>query len=133
MLDYTKLKAWEGVDPWPPFDDLPFITTTEGNPQHSGRFDQGGFGARTMVGVWECTPGKFEYTYPGDEICTLLIGFGVACEECNDGQPYCVGILADQMVAGEKGGEPLSCIDEAYCHPMCEENTCEDSTVGECE
>ena len=46
MLDYTKLKAWEGVDPWPPFDDLPFVTTTEGNPQHSGRFDQGGFGAR---------------------------------------------------------------------------------------
>ena len=74
MLDYTKLKAWEGVDPWPPFDDLPFVTTTEGNPQHSGRFDQGGFGARTMVGVWECTEGKFEYTYPGDEICTLLEG-----------------------------------------------------------
>ena len=74
MLDYTKLKAWEGVDPWPPFDDLPFVTTIEGNPQHSGRFDQGGFGARTMVGVWECTEGKFEYTYPGDEICTLLEG-----------------------------------------------------------
>ncbi len=74
MLDYTKLKSWEGVEAWPPFDDLPFVTTLEGNPQHSGRFDHGGFGARTMVGVWECTPGKFEYTYPGDEICTLLEG-----------------------------------------------------------
>ena len=27
-----------------------------------------------MAGVWQCTPGKFEYTYPGDEICTLLAG-----------------------------------------------------------
>ena len=40
----------------------------------SGRFDVGGFGMRTMAGVWQCTPGKFEYTYPGDEICTLLEG-----------------------------------------------------------
>ena len=50
------------------------MNVLEGNPEHQGRFDLGGFGMRTMAGVWQCTPGKFEYTYPGDEICTLLAG-----------------------------------------------------------
>lgn len=74
MLDYKELKSKGGLEPWPPFDELPFVKVIEGNPQHSGRFDLGGFETRTMVGVWECTPGKFEYTYPGDEICTLIEG-----------------------------------------------------------
>lgn len=74
MLDYTALKDKGGLEPWPPMADLPFINDIKGNPVHSGRFDVGGFGKRTMVGVWECTPGTFEYTYPGDEICTLLAG-----------------------------------------------------------
>ena len=54
----------------------------EGDPVHSGRFDVGGFGVRTMAGVWQCTPGKFEYTYPGDEICTLIEGhISLVCED----------------------------------------------------
>ena len=40
--------------------------------QHTSK--HGGFGIRTSAGVWECTPGSFEYTCPGDEICTLLTG-----------------------------------------------------------
>ncbi len=73
MLDYSKLKGG-ALEPWPPMGDLPFIKVLEGNPTHSGRFDLGGFETRQMVGEWECTPGRFEYTYPGDEICTLLEG-----------------------------------------------------------
>ncbi|MDP6818561.1 MAG: cupin domain-containing protein [Alphaproteobacteria bacterium] len=74
MLDYTELKNKDGLEPWPPMADLPFVNILEGNPEHVGRFDVGGFGFRTMAGVWQCTPGKFEYTYPGDEICTILEG-----------------------------------------------------------
>ncbi len=74
MLDYTALKDKGGLEPWPPMEELPFVKVLKGGPVHSGRFDVGGFGMRTMVGVWECTPGSFEYTYPGDEICTLLQG-----------------------------------------------------------
>ena len=74
MLDYTELKNKGGLVPWPLLEDLPFVKVLEGSPVHSGRFDVGGFGIRTSAGVWECTPGSFEYTYPGDEICTLLTG-----------------------------------------------------------
>ncbi len=74
MLDYTDLKDRGGLEPWPPLEELPFVNVLAGSPKHEGRFDLGGFGMRTMAGVWQCTPGKFEYTYPGDEICTLLAG-----------------------------------------------------------
>ncbi len=74
MLDYVTLKDEGGLEPWPPLEELPFVNVLDGNPVHEGRFDLGGFGMRTMAGVWQCTPGSFEYTYPGDEICTLLQG-----------------------------------------------------------
>ena len=74
MLDYTELKNAGGLEPWPAMTDLPFVKVLTGDPVHTGRFDVGGFGVRTMVGEWSCTPGSFEYTYPGDEICTLLEG-----------------------------------------------------------
>ena len=82
MLDYTELKDKGGLEPWPSMEDLPFVKVLEGEPVHSGRFDVGGFGTRTMAGVWQCTPGRFEYTYPGDEICTLLEGkIQLVCED----------------------------------------------------
>ena len=74
MLDYAELKDKGGLEAWPAMSELPFIKILEGDPQHQGRFDHGGFTSRIQVGIWECTPGKFEYTYPGDEICTLLAG-----------------------------------------------------------
>ena len=82
MLDYTELKDKGGLEPWPPMKELDFIKVLDGDPVHSGRFDVGGFGKRTMAGVWQCTPGRFEYTYPGDEICTLLEGrIQLVCED----------------------------------------------------
>ena len=84
VLDYTKLKNEGGLVPWPSMEELPFVNVIGGNPVHSGRFDVGNFGMRTMIGVWECTPGKFEYTYPGDEMCTLLEGkIQLQCEDGN--------------------------------------------------
>ncbi len=82
MLDYTELKDKGGLEPWPPMKELDFIKVLDGDPVHSGRCDVGGFGKRTMAGVWQCTPGRFEYTYPGDEICTLLEGrIQLVCED----------------------------------------------------
>ena len=62
MLDYVTLKDEGGLEPWPPLEELPFVNVLDGNPVHEGRFDLGGFGMRTMAGVWQCTPGKFDYT-----------------------------------------------------------------------
>jgi len=51
LLNYTALKDKGRLEPWPPMEDLPFIDDTKGGPVHSGRFDVGGFGMRTMVGM----------------------------------------------------------------------------------
>ncbi len=63
-------------------EELPSINVLEGDPIRSGRFDIGNFSTRTMIGVWKCAPGKFEYTCPSDEIFTLLHGkIQLICED----------------------------------------------------
>lgn len=67
-----------------------------------------------------------------DEVCALLIGFGVTCGACgSDGAAYCVDVLADQITATAQGAS-LVCVDESDCHPECGANTCGDPSVGEC-
>ena len=36
-------------------------------------------------------------------VCDMISAFGVACEECADGQDYCLTIHVDQIDAGETG------------------------------
>lgn len=68
-----------------------------------------------------------------DEVCALLVNFGVACEPCSsDSAPYCVGVLADQ-INGMGGAATIECVDESDCHPSCSANTCGDPNLGECE
>ena len=67
-----------------------------------------------------------------DEVCGLLIGFGVTCGACSsDGANYCVDVLADQITATAQGA-PLVCVDESECHPECAASTCADTSAGEC-
>ncbi len=67
-----------------------------------------------------------------DEVCGLLVGFGVTCAACaSDGAAYCVDVLADQITATAQGAS-LVCVDESDCHPECGANTCGDPTAGEC-
>jgi hypothetical protein len=67
-----------------------------------------------------------------DEVCNLLLGFGVTCEPCvSDGATYCVSVLADQIQAFA-AGDPLVCVAAEDCHPLCTGSTCEDPTAGEC-
>jgi hypothetical protein len=68
-----------------------------------------------------------------DEICSLLLGFGVSCEACSsDGAMYCVEVYVDQMTAGE-ADMTLECIDETNCHELCGSNECADPALGECD
>jgi hypothetical protein len=68
-----------------------------------------------------------------DEVCTLLINFGVTCGACaSDGKDYCVDILADQ-INGDGGGTSISCVDEEECHASCSTSTCGDTSAGECD
>lgn len=45
-----------------------------GDPQASGRIDQGGPGHTTRLGIWRCTVGTFDCTEQGDELMMILSG-----------------------------------------------------------
>jgi uncharacterized protein len=46
----------------------------QGDVQHFGEFRFGNPTMNISVGVWECTSGKFEMTYPFNEGFTILEG-----------------------------------------------------------
>jgi hypothetical protein len=37
--------------------------------------------------------------YDAAGLCELIAGFGASCEACQDSQPYCLGLIADQITA----------------------------------
>lgn len=53
----------------------------------------------------------------GDEgtMCELVPSFGVECEECPDGEPYCLRLHLDNATADEVRGLTLLDIDDAGC------------------
>jgi hypothetical protein len=61
-----------------------------------------------------------------DALCNLLLGFGVQCIPCNDGEPYCANLRVNQLAADDTGNE-LGVVCAADCHESCAEN------VEECE
>lgn len=71
-----------------------------------------------------------------DEICDLLLGFGVACEACSDGAEYCASILVDQLVAVEQDSEVAQVTQEDCfegCADSCDNSECaEASTFAVC-
>ena len=59
-----------------------------------------------------------------DDICNLMLGFGITCEPCNsDGEPYCIRYLIEDMVANETG-QSMDLVCEDQCHEMCDDNDC---------
>ena len=67
-----------------------------------------------------------------DEICGLLVTFGVECKPCSsDSAPYCAEIEVDNITAAN-AGVPLACVSEEECHPACSTSTCEDPNAGDC-
>ena len=72
-----------------------------------------------------------------EEVCGLLLGFGVQCVSCDsDGEPLCVRLVVERLTADETGNE-LGLVCEAECHASCSENS-EECTepqaadLGEC-
>ena len=60
-----------------------------------------------------------------DEICGLLMGFGVSCGECSsDGEAYCINLKVTRLVANETGTE-VGMVCGGECHESCADSTCE--------
>ena len=75
MYSYNAEKTESDLDPLPAFvDQYDDVTILEGNPEQSGRVDFHTAEGSVLAGVWECTRGKFEITYPFSEIATILNG-----------------------------------------------------------
>jgi hypothetical protein len=67
-----------------------------------------------------------------DEVCTFLREWGSPCQACaSDGEARCFPWHVIS-VEGRLVDAPLTCVDEAECHPLCATSTCEDPAAGEC-
>jgi hypothetical protein len=73
-----------------------------------------------------------------EEVCGLLLGFGVLCVECqSDSEPLCVALVVERLTADATGVE-LGVVCDAECHEECTENNAETCTepqaadLGEC-
>ena len=73
MYDFSQSKQQGGLEPWHPLEEIG-ATILEGEPKQSGRIDYGSLETPIIVGVWECTQGKFSITYPWNELATILEG-----------------------------------------------------------
>ncbi len=73
MLDFSQSKSQSGIEPWPPLAEIG-ANVLEGDPQQSGRVDFGSMETPIISGVWECTQGKFQISYPWNEMATILEG-----------------------------------------------------------
>ncbi len=62
------------LEHWPFDNPASNYRIIRGNPQASGRLDEGGPGDKTRLGIWRCTEGTFECTELGDELQTVLSG-----------------------------------------------------------
>ena len=73
MLDFSQSKSQSGLEPWPSLTESG-ATIVDGDPQQSGRVDYGSMETPIISGVWECTQGSFEVSYPWNEMATILEG-----------------------------------------------------------
>ena len=67
-----------------------------------------------------------------EDICNLLLGFGVTCDECGGDTPgaYCVTLEVNRLVANDTE-DPLEVVCEGDCHEECgtiREAACSDET-----
>lgn len=62
------------LQPWPALETLDFVKVRAGQPRHSGTHLLGDADSATQAGVWECTPGVFDYTFPDHELCRIVSG-----------------------------------------------------------
>ena len=85
MSTYTEPAVEAHIDdvslsPWP----LPDDWVLEGSPDAKGAVLSRSDDSRIIRGVWECTPGKFNWTFSYDE--TLVVVHGSATVELDSGE-----------------------------------------------
>jgi hypothetical protein len=140
------------------FSESPYFQIPEGNVDISvagydvtinsmslsGTFAADGsyFGGATLSGeldardIGPLLEGTIDSTEP-EEICGLLMGFGVQCVECSsDALPYCISLVVDRLAA-DNTETTIGLVCETECHESCSENaeTCTEpqaADLGEC-
>ncbi len=140
--------AFEGVPFEDPYFELPeqdVVMTVAGATSVMERFvltgtfasDGSAFGGGTMRYSVDTRPLAPLLDDSGNvgAICDLSASFGVACEPCADGEPYCLTFVADQFTGVRTPGPSLVRLDQA-CDPSTCANYTADSflgvTPGEC-
>ncbi len=74
----------------------------------------GSIDTRPLVSLLDDDPEADDNT-----VCELVAGFGVDCITCSDGQPYCLELLVDSLVAEQQTGLTLDYIEYEDCHEQC--------------
>lgn len=116
------------------FDESPFFvigpedttlsvagySITIGELEISGTFaaDASYFGGGTLSGTIDTRPldGLVSDTGEPGAVCALATNFGAECEPCpNDGEAYCLTLVADQIVAEEISGTTLQQVEGNNC------------------
>jgi hypothetical protein len=76
--------------------------------------------ARDLVGIF----GKIK---TADDFCTLTATFEAPCVACDytggDGAIYCLGLVADQILAPELPGTAIEVVDLENCHDGCKDTS----------
>ena len=62
------------LEAWPALETLDFVQVRAGSPRHAGLHLMGDADSPTQAGIWECTPGVFDYTFPDHELCKIVSG-----------------------------------------------------------
>ncbi len=98
-----------------------------GNLEITGTFaaDASYFAGGTLSGTIDTRPLAPLLGEDGEDsdegaICDLAVSFGATCTACPaDGEPFCLTLVADQIVAEEVAGETLVIVTDSDC-PDCE-------------
>lgn len=112
------------------------LEITIGRLEITGTFSPDGsyFGGGTLAGTIDTRPlvPLLDEEGSDDAICDLAGNFGAACTTCpSDGQPYCLTLVADQIVAEEVSGVTLTEVTGNNCEgcesgPPAEDAICEE-------
>jgi uncharacterized protein len=94
-LDSSKTQALTSVqevlsvplDPWPISAD----SIRDGQPQASGMVIARSDDRRAVTGVWECTPGSFDWHYIWDETASVVAGRVTISEKGGASQTFKAG------------------------------------------
>ena len=70
-------------------------------------------------------------SFTAPQICSLLEGFGAACQTCGDGQDYCFTLEVSNL-SGVATSQPLTCVMLSNCHPLCNSSQCNNTNLGIC-